>query len=192
MRVISQVLGKEAVAIGKMPAGGCSRTERRLNSLWMSHLQSTINLIGTDMVKEFALKSFRPLSPDRTGGLKQTQGSQDVCPRKGERILYAPVHVRLCCKVYDRIDLFLPHQCQNRIDVADISLDEAVVGTILYVLEIGKVAGIGQFIEIDDAVIRVFPDEMPDQVRADEARSSGYEYASVFHFFSASLSRYFP
>jgi hypothetical protein len=39
-----------------------------------------------------------------------------------------------------------------------------IVGGVFDVFEVGKITGVGQGIGVDDAVLRVFIDEEPDEV----------------------------
>lgn len=61
----------------------------------------------------------------------------------------------LSSKVDDAIDMLVLHQLIERIEVADTLLHELVVWLILDVLEVGQIASISQFVEIDDVVLEV-------------------------------------
>ena len=75
-------------------------------------------------------------------------------------------------KVYDAVDVFVLHQLIDTVEVADVHLDEAVVRLVLDVLQVSEVAGVGQLVEVDDLVFRIFVDEEADDVVADEACAS--------------------
>ena len=62
----------------------------------------------------------------------------------------------LGCQVDDAVHMFLLHQFVYSLKVADVHLHKLVVGPILYILQIGKVASVGQFVEIDDFIVWIF------------------------------------
>jgi hypothetical protein len=61
--------------------------------------------------------------------------------------------------------------------VAYISFDKRVPGIVLYLAQVFRIAGIGQFVQVPDFVILVFGYNLPDEIAADETASSGYEQA---------------
>ena len=71
--------------------------------------------------------------------------------------------------------LFL-HQFQHPLEITDIHPDELVIRLVLDVLEVRKVAGIGELVKIDDLVLGVFVDEESYDMRSDETGSSGDYY----------------
>ena len=83
--------------------------------------------------------------------------------------------------MYDTVNVLFLDQCRDCFKVAYIHLHEPVVRSVLDVAEVGKVAGVCEFVNIDDAVVGVFVDKEPYNVAADEAGATGYEYVS-FHF----------
>ena len=62
-------------------------------------------------------------------------------------------------KVDDAVDIVLLHQRQDGVEIADVGLDERIVGFVLDVLQVGKVAGVGQLVEVDDMIIGILVDE---------------------------------
>ena len=77
------------------------------------------------------------------------------------------------CEVYDAVDVLCLHEPEYAVEVADVHLDELVIGLVLYVLEVGEVACVGEFVEVDDVVFRILVDEQADYVAADEAGAAG-------------------
>ena len=65
----------------------------------------------------------------------------------------------LGCKMYDTVDMLVLHQLVEGIEVADVHLHELIVGTVLDVLEVGKVTSIRKLVKVDDAVVRIFVHE---------------------------------
>lgn len=82
-----------------------------------------------------------------------------------------------CREVDDSIDLILTHDRADRVNVTDVCLDESIIRTILYVMEIGEVSGVCELIQIDDMVVRIFIDEKTDHMTAYEAGTAGNDYA---------------
>ena len=78
------------------------------------------------------------------------------------------------------IDILFLYQPVDSVKVTDVHPDEAVVGPVLNVPEVGQVAGIGQLVQVDDPVFRVLVDEQSHYVASNEACTSGYDY--ILHF----------
>ena len=73
---------------------------------------------------------------------------------------------------------------RERNHVADVlhTCYELVVRAVLNIPEIGKIAGIGQLVDIDDPVVGIFAYKKPDDVAADESGSARDDYVSLeFH-----------
>ena len=81
-----------------------------------------------------------------------------------------------CREVDDSIDLILAHDGADRVNVTDVCLDESIIRTILYVMEIGEVSGVCELVQIDDMVVRIFIDEKTDHMTAYEAGTAGNDY----------------
>ncbi len=69
--------------------------------------------------------------------------------------------------------LLILHQLQEAIEVTDIHLNKLVVRLVLDVFEVGKVAGISEFVKVDDVVLRVFVDEQAYNMGAYETGTAG-------------------
>lgn len=81
-----------------------------------------------------------------------------------------------CREVDDSIDLILAHDGADRVNVTDVCLDESIIRTILYVMEIGEISGVRELVQIDDMVVRIFVDEKTDYMTAYEAGTAGNDY----------------
>ncbi len=57
----------------------------------------------------------------------------------------------------------------DEVAVADVAVDELVAGVGLDVAQVLEVPGVGQLVEVDDADVRVAPEDVADEVAADEA-----------------------
>ena len=78
----------------------------------------------------------------------------------------------------DTVYLILLHQFQHLVIVADICLDKYIVRLVLNVLQIRQVAGVGQFVQVDDAVFRILVHEQAYHVAADETGTAGNQYVT--------------
>ena len=180
VRQVLQVLGEELLAVGQMVAlGGRRGGEGRLYALGVRHLQRAIHLVGADVVEALALVLLRQRLPVELGGLQEREGAHDVGAGEGEGVLDAAVHVALGGQVDDAIDVLLLHQLVEGVEVADVHADKLVVRALLDVLQVGQVAGVSEFVEVDDVVVRVLRDEEADDMRTDEAGAASDD--DVFH-----------
>ena len=80
----------------------------------------------------------------------------------------------------DTVYLLVLHQLIEGVEVADIHLDKLIIGFVLDVLEVGKVAGIRQLVEADYFVLWIFVHEEANDMRANEACTASNNYIS-FH-----------
>lgn len=145
-------------------------------SFGLVELQSAVNLIRRDVVEALA---FPVAVPVLAGGLQQAEGTHHIGAGEGKRVFDGAIHVALCGQVDDAIDIVLLHDGAHAVEVADIGLHEGVVRLVLDILQVGEVAGVGERIEIDDAILGVLVDEEADDVGADEAGTTCNQ--DVFH-----------
>lgn len=91
-------------------------------------------------------------------------------------------------EMYDSVNFLILHKLVEGLKVADIHLDELVVRSILDVLEIRKVASIGQLVEIYDLILRIFVDKESYNMAADETSAAGdYDVSShIYNFLNES------
>ena len=71
MGLVFQFFGEELAAIGEVvfPAGGFG-AERRFHTFGVGELQGTVDLIGTDVVKELSFPLFGERLPVEFGSLQ--------------------------------------------------------------------------------------------------------------------------
>ena len=110
--------------------------------------------------------------------MKKSERTHDVCAGECERILYGSVHMALCCQMDDSVDIVCGEDFRDMRMVADVSLHEDIVRTILNVLKVLKVACIGQRIEVYDPIIRIFRHEETNHMTAYETGSARYQNIS--------------
>ena len=170
--------------------------KRRLHTLRIGNLQRTVYLIGGNMIE-----AARDVIPGLTGNLipgrlpaklrslQERQRAHHIGLGKGERVLDRTVDVAFGSQVDDAVDFLLLHQLQDSVEIADIHLHEAIVRLVFDVLEIGQIAGIRKFIEIDDPILRILVHKQPHDVRPDKTGSAGDDDGTFHKRFSGILTK---
>ena len=64
--------------------------------------------------------------------------------------------------------------------IADIAADELITGVSFEAVEVIEIAGIGELVEVDDAVAGTGCENEPDEIRAYEACTACYEEPHCF------------
>ena len=127
--------------------------------------------VGHDVVELFPIK---------LGGLKECKGSHYVGLGECEWVFDASVNVAFCCKVDDTVDLLVLYKLIEGFKIADVHLYELVVWLVLDVLQVCKITGIGQLIQVNDVILGILVYKQSNYMRANESSSSGDYYVS-FH-----------
>jgi hypothetical protein len=78
-------------------------------------------------------------------------------------------------KVDDGVDVFFGKNLSDECGVADIAFHKAVSGILFNIRQVAGIAGVGQFIEIDDAQIGVVLQGVADKISADKSAAAGNE-----------------
>ena len=81
----------------------------------------------------------------------------------------------------DAVNTVFPDDAAHLVKVGDICLDEGIVRFILDILEVGKVTGIRQLVEVDDMIVGIFVDEKAYYMTADKTGTAGDEYVAFHH-----------
>ena len=149
----------------------------------MGKLKGAVDLVGGDVVEEFAFILLRQGVPVFLSGLKEREGAHDVGAGEGERVFDRTVDMALGGEMDDAVDTVTGDDATHLVKVGDVGLDKCVVRLVLDILEVGKVAGVGQLVKVYNIVFGIFVDKQSDDVRADEAGSAGDEYVTL-HFLS--------
>ncbi len=160
------------MVLGRRGSGG----ERRLDTLWMCQLQSTVHLVSRDVVEPLALVLLGQRLPVELGSLQQRQCSHDIGAGEGEGIFDGAVDMALGSKVDDAVYMLVLHQLVESLEVADVHLHELVVRTVLNILQVCQVAGVGQLVEIDDVILRVLVHEQAHHMAPYEAGATSNNY----------------
>ena len=94
----------------------------------------------------------------------------------------------------DTIDVLLLHELVEGVEVANVHLHKLIVWLVLDVLQVGEIAGIGQFVEVDDVILRIFVHEKAHYVTSYEACAAGddnctFHVYGIYFFFDISVSK---
>ena len=81
----------------------------------------------------------------------------------------------------DTVNLLVLHQLIESIEVADVHLDKLIIGLVLDVLEVGKITGIRQLVQVDAFVLWIFVHKEANHMRADKACAASNNYISFIH-----------
>ena len=85
-------------------------------------------------------------------------------------------------EVYDACYLMLADYAAHLVEIGDVGLHEGIIRLVLDVFQIGEIARIRQFVEVDNVVVGVFVDEEAHDVGTDEPGSAGNKYISHWFF----------
>ena len=156
MRIVLGCLIEEVLTVSKvMLLRTCLCCERRFDTFWVSHLQSSIYLVCRDMIETLTFIFLWQRLPIKFGSLKQSQCTHNVCTSKCEGVFDAAVHMTLSSKMDNAINMLILHQLIECVEITNIHLDKLIVGLVLNVFEVGKVACISQLVKVDDFILRI-------------------------------------
>src|SRR5574344_2443514 len=91
--------------------------------------------------------------------------------------------MRLGCQMDNSINFPVLHQLKESLKIADIHFHKLIVGFILNIFEVRQVAGIRQFVEIDDMIIRILVHEKAYHMTANKACTTSDDYIHIFMTF---------
>src|SRR5574344_548177 len=146
--------------------------------------QGTIYFICGNMIEHAWLPIYLPLVwlPIEFGCLKHGESAHYVSLCKGKWILNASVHLAFSSKMDNAIHLMVSNDFAHHLEIAGICFDESIIGPILDFFEIGQIPSIGQFVQIDNMVFRIFVNQINNQVTANETGTASNQYCPlVFH-----------
>ena len=144
----------------------------------MIHFQRAIYFVGGDVIETFAFVFFGQAFPIEFRSLQQTQRSHHVGFGESERIFDTAVYVAFSRQMDDAIHLFVLHQLIKGLKIADVHFHELIVGLVFYILEIGQITCVGQFIQVDNLVVGILVHKQSDHVTANKSGASGNDDAS--------------
>ena len=108
-----------------------------------------------------------------TAGVHQHLGADDIGLQENARILDGAVHMALSGKVDHDIRLLLLEKLVHGLAVADVCFHKAELRVFHGLSQCLQIAGIGQLIQADNAVLRVLLKLQIDKVSANKAGSAG-------------------
>src|SRR5690554_7332811 len=122
-----------------------------------------VDFIGAD-VMEAELRLFPGLHrlPVVTGSFQQRVGPDDISLDELCWAIDGAVYMAFSCQVHDCIWFVFGQNSVYLCTVADVDLLETVSVAIVYLSQALKIACIGQLIEVDDLITRVFDDVTND------------------------------
>ena len=165
---------EELASIGMMMVGGCFGREGRFYPFGICKLESSVDLIGRDMIEKLPFIAFRLLFPVFAGGFEQRKRAHHVRAGEGEGVFYRAVHVTFGRQMDNTVNLVFSDYPPHRFDVGDISLYECIIRLILYILEICEIPGIRELVEIYNPIIGIFVYEQSHHMAAYKSGSAGY------------------
>ncbi len=137
--------------------------------------QRTVDLVGGDVQEAEGLLRFaRNDGVIGSHRLQQIEGADDVGLDEVAGAVDGSVDVALGGEVHHRAGLVFGQQAFDQSAVADVALHKGVVGVVLEAGQGFKVACVGEFVEVDDGLIRL-GQPVEDKVGADEAGCAGDE-----------------
>lgn len=138
-------------------------------------MQVAVDFVGGDVVEaEGSALVFRLLFEIGAGGFEQGEGADDIGLDKFACAVYAAVNVAFGGQVHDGAGLVLREDALERGTVADVGVFKGVTRGAGHGGEGLEVAGVGEFVEVDDALAGVL-DQVADKGGADKAGAAGDE-----------------
>ena len=110
-----------------------------------------------------------------SGCVHQYGSPDNIRLQEDFRAFNASVHVAFRREVDDDFRLFLREQCFNPRTVADVQFDKTEVRLIHHRSQRTQISRVGQFIQTDYPVFRMFPQPVKDKVASDKSGSAGYD-----------------
>ena len=121
------------------------------------------------------------------GGIQKLEGAHEVRHDEFFRGINGTIHVRLCRKVHDGIDLVLAQQITHELRVLDVALNKDMTRVGVELGQTGTVSGVGELIEVHHLAdgypkfLLGFTKKIMNKVRANKARAASNENALVCH-----------
>lgn len=139
----------------------------------MREFQRTIHLVGADVIETLAVIALGQRLPVELGSLQEGQSAHHIGAGKGEGVLDTTVNMALGSQVNDTVDLILHHESLHQVEVANVAFHKCVVEAVFNIVQVGKVAGIGEFVEVDNAILWIFVDKESHHMRPYKAGPTG-------------------
>ena len=115
--------------------------------------KSAIHLIGGDVVEPL---SFVIVLPDALGSIQQVDRPHHIGEDELHRIGDGTVHMRLGSQMDNAVKPFFFKKLVDERSIHDVTFHEVIIGFLVHIRQILQIAGIGQFIQIINLIIRIF------------------------------------
>ena len=115
-----------------------------------------------------------PGDAELPAGVHQHLSAQNVGLQEYFGIFDGAVNVALRREVHHHIRVLFRKELANPFPVADVQLHEPKIGIFHHGSQGGQVPRVGQFVQANDPVIRVFAQHMENKVGADKSGTAGY------------------
>ncbi len=102
---------------------------------------------------EFRFRCAFQRVPVSAHGFEQAEGADDIGLDEIFRAVDRAVHMGLRCKIYDGPRLVFSQQFGDQCRIADVAVGEDVAGVVFQADQVLEIAGVGEFVEIDDGLI---------------------------------------
>src|SRR5262245_14501624 len=107
------------------------------------------------------------------GGVEQDLGTNDVGADERPGVHDAAINMALGGKVDDGMDA--GHGGGDGCGIGDVAFDETIARMPSQIGKVDRVASVGESVEIDDAEVRVFFQDIANKIATDEATTAGNE-----------------
>ena len=117
-------------------------------------------------------------------GIHQHSRTHDIRLQEDARIINAAVHVGFRREIHNHIRMLFLKQPVHRFTVTDIRLHKPETRVIHHAFHRREIPRIGQFVQADDPVFRIFFQHMKYKVGSDKTRAACYDNRhKASHFF---------
>lgn len=130
--------------------------------------QVAVDFVGRNLV--ITLDTVLPAS------VHHDSSTQNVGLEEDLWVLDRAVYMRLSCKVDNDVGLFFLEELVHALTVADVQLDKSEVRIVHHRFQCGQIAGIGQLVQTNNAVVWVCFQHMKNEIGADKAGAASYKY----------------
>src|SRR5262245_16711526 len=111
---------------------------------------------------------------------EKTSSSLDVRPSERRRIHNGPVHMGFSREVHDRVNRVFQEDLTHLLWIGDVTANETIAWIFCNLLQVAKIAGIGQQVQVQNFDVRPRTKNVSYETRTDKPGSAGNEQ---FHCF---------
>ena len=113
------------------------------------------------------------IQPTAFRRLQQRVSARDIGFDEGIRPVDGAIDMRLCSKMHQRVDILRLQQLCYQSGIADIALYKSIVGITFTGSQISLIAGIGERIQHNHAILRVGAQPVMNKVGTDKTGTAG-------------------